>query len=311
MLARPPVLRPVNHDYPDALPTPAQVRSYSFEEVFAEKLRAMAERSRPRDLYDIVNLFRRPDFRQHGAIVREVLEVKCEAKNIPFPSADSIQASPMFSELESEWGNMLTHQLRALPDFAQFWNEVPNIFAWLDGAEFPEDSELLPLGEGNELWTPQQTFWTRGIGSRLEPVRYAAVNHLLANLGYRGSRRLIEPYSLRQARTGNILLHAIRADGAGHRSYNIDQIQSVEVRNRPFRPRFAIEFPTAGEIPAPLSPQRRRTVRSRRSVTSPRRYRVRCPICRRLFYRHNRTTRLRPHKDARGWNCPARNGYID
>ena len=311
LLARPPALRPLNHDYPDIPPDPAQVRCYSFEEVFAEKLRAMAERSRPRDLYDIVNLFRRPDFRQHGAIVREVLELKCEAKNIPFPSTDSIQASPMFSELESEWGNMLSHQLRALPDFAQFWNEVPNIFAWLDGAEFPEDDELLPLGEGDELWTPPQTFWTRGVGSRLEPVRYAAVNHLLVDLGYRGSHRLIEPYSLRQARTGNILLHAIRADGAGHRSYNINQIQSVGVTNRPFRPRFTIEFPTAGEIPAPLSPQPRRAGRSRRSVTSRRRYRVRCPSCRRLFYRINRTTRLRPHKDTRGWNCSARIGYID
>ncbi len=62
-VVRPPVLRPISHDYPDLLPAPGQVRCYSFEEVFAEKLRAMGQRSRPRDLYDIVNLFRRPDFR--------------------------------------------------------------------------------------------------------------------------------------------------------------------------------------------------------------------------------------------------------
>ena len=68
---RPPVLRAVSRDYPDNLPEPAQVRCYGFEEVFAEKLRAMGERSRPRDLYDIVNLFRRPDFRQHAALVGE------------------------------------------------------------------------------------------------------------------------------------------------------------------------------------------------------------------------------------------------
>ena len=31
--------------------------------LFAEKIRAMAQRGRPRDLYDIVNLFRRNDLR--------------------------------------------------------------------------------------------------------------------------------------------------------------------------------------------------------------------------------------------------------
>ncbi len=40
-VVRPPVMRPISHDYPDVLPAPAQVRCYGFEEVFAEKLRAM------------------------------------------------------------------------------------------------------------------------------------------------------------------------------------------------------------------------------------------------------------------------------
>ena len=50
--------RVIAHPYDDYLPHPAEVRCYSFLEVFAEKLRAMGERGRPRDLYDIVNLFR-------------------------------------------------------------------------------------------------------------------------------------------------------------------------------------------------------------------------------------------------------------
>ncbi|MBI4334102.1 MAG: nucleotidyl transferase AbiEii/AbiGii toxin family protein [Chloroflexi bacterium] len=48
-VVRPTVLSPVSHPYPDALPPPATVRCYSFEELFAEKLRAIGERSRPRD----------------------------------------------------------------------------------------------------------------------------------------------------------------------------------------------------------------------------------------------------------------------
>lgn len=43
---RPPVLRQIAHPYPDG-PLQGQVRCYSFEELFAEKIRAMAQRARP------------------------------------------------------------------------------------------------------------------------------------------------------------------------------------------------------------------------------------------------------------------------
>ena len=312
LVARPPVLRPISHDYPDSVPSPAQVRCYSFEEVFAEKLRAMAERSRPRDLYDIVNLFRRPEFRQHGSLVLDVLGEKCQAKDIPVPSAESIRESPMFPELESEWGNMLAHQLRALPDFDQFWSEVPRIFAWLNGDEPAAELETAPLKEGEELWTPPLTFWSSDQGSRLEPVRYAAVNHLLVELGYDGRRRLIEPYSLRRTRNGAILLHAMRADGGGNRSYRIDRIQSVTVTTRPFTPRFAVEFPSEGAIPAPPSPTRAASRRRTGRRTNRRVYIVRCPSCRKRFRRVRPSTRLRAHKDPSGrWNCSNRTGYLE
>ena len=70
-MARPTVLRQISHPYPDALPDPASVRCYSFDELFAEKLRAMAERGRPRDLYDIINLYWRGDLRPHGPLIQE------------------------------------------------------------------------------------------------------------------------------------------------------------------------------------------------------------------------------------------------
>ncbi len=255
IIARPPVLRPISHDYPDTLPEPVKVRCYSFEEVFAEKLRAMAERSRPRDLYDIVNLFRRPDFRSHADLMLDAFVQKCEYKGVPMPSAEAIRESPMFEELKGEWRNMLAHQLRALPAFDHFWAEVPRIFEWLNGAEVDEEIEPWPLAEGEEFWTPPTTFWT-GMGSRFEPVRFAAVNHLLVNLGYLGQHRLIEPYSLRRTRDGHILLHAIRADRGENRAYRVDQIQSVDVTNHPFTPRYLIEFPASGIIPAPPTQRR-------------------------------------------------------
>lgn len=81
---RPPVLREIAHPYPDG-PLPGRVRCYSFEELFAEKIRAMAQRARPLDLYDIINLFRRNDLRLYPEVISQALAEKCATKNIAVP----------------------------------------------------------------------------------------------------------------------------------------------------------------------------------------------------------------------------------
>ena len=272
----------------------------------------MGERCRPRDLYDVVNLYRRTEFRQHADIVLDVLKQKCESKGVNIPSAEDIRNSPMFGELRSEWENMLAHQLRALPEFDHFWSDIPHLFAWLNGAETYEELEYWPMADGEELWSPPQTFWTSGLGNRLDPVRFAAVNRLLVDLKYDGSNRLIEPYSLRRSKAGNILLYAIRADGRGTRAYRIDRIQSVEVTTHPFTPRFLIEIPEAGVIPTPPTLKRGVSRSSRPRLSRRTRFVVSCSVCGRRFQRVQRNTRLRPHKDPdSNSNCPGRSGYVE
>ena len=122
----------------------AQVRCYGFEELFAEKLRALVQRCRPRDLYDVVHLFRRRDLRAEPELIGEVLAQKCLAKGIEPPTAQTILQSTHRAELASEWENMLGHQLPALPPLEQFWDEVPTVFGWLAG-DVPPD-ELTALG---------------------------------------------------------------------------------------------------------------------------------------------------------------------
>ena len=81
------MLERIAHPYPDAFPAGGTVRCYSFDELFAEKIRAMAQRGRPRDLYDIVNLFRRNDLRMYPDAIRSALVEKCAAKSIAVPTA--------------------------------------------------------------------------------------------------------------------------------------------------------------------------------------------------------------------------------
>lgn len=312
-IVRPPVLRPIAHPYPDALPGEATVRCYPLEELFAEKIRAMAQRSRPRDLYDIVNLHRRHDLRLASALVREILSEKCEAKAIAMPTREGIDALPYRAELETEWENMLAHQLPGLPPIEDFLAELDTLFEWLEGAEPSVPASLGFAEDEDEAWAPPPTVATWGKGVSLEAIRFAATNRLCVELAYQGTIRVIEPYSLRRSRQGNLLLHAVRADDRQHRAYRVDRIESVRVTTRPFRPVYAVEFAAAGPLSAPTArPRTGAVTRAARPATrrSGPVYVVECSRCRRQFQRKTRNTRMRPHKDSSGWPCSGRHGRI-
>ncbi len=312
-VVRPPVLQRIGHPYPDAFPGTDTVRCYSFDELFAEKIRAMAQRARPRDLYDIINLFRRNDLRMYPDAIRSALGEKCAAKSIAVPTAATFADSPLLVELESEWANMLGHQLPALPPLAPFLEELPLLFAWLEGDV--EETPAAAISYGNDedqTWSPPPTVYMWRAGVPLETVRFAAANHLLVELVYDGSSRLIEPYSLRRTRAGNLILHAQRADGGGHRSYRVEKIAGLRATTTPFRPRFPIEFSAHGPLHAP--PQYRtvvapaaRTSRSRRSGTTE--YIYKCNRCGRDFAHSTRNAKLRRHKDRYGSPCSGRSGH--
>ena len=242
-VVRPSVLRDIDHQYPDKLPAPATVRCYGFEEVFAEKLRAMGERLRPRDLYDIINLFRKGDFLPHWELVNSVYREKCHSKSLEVYDFSSLEGSPLRTELESEWSNMLAHQLPALPPFQVYWDQLPSLFDWL--TQGVQTADLPLVSEANseeETWVPPRTAWVWGHGVPLEPVGFAAANYLCVELGYNGSIRVIEPYSLRRTRAGNLLLYGVRVDNLETRSYRVDRITSVKVTPKPFIPRYRVEM---------------------------------------------------------------------
>jgi predicted nucleotidyltransferase component of viral defense system len=313
-LVRPPVFRTINHSFPDELPPPRTVRCYSFEEVFAEKIRAMGERGRPRDLFDIINLFRRSDLRSQPALIREVLGDKCSSKGVAIPTFELIENSPSRAELESEWENMLGHQLPSLPPFIGFWDELRNLFAWLGGLVDEEVLETLtPSQEPVQAWTPPATAYVWGEGVPLEPVRFAAANHLCVELRYQNSVRLIEPYSLRRTREGKLLLCAVKVETRESRTYRVDRIQALKVSTRPFTPVFRIEFSPTGQIYAPyLARARRDNPFPGRRSPSPRHgpvYVVRCNYCRREFKKRKMDFTLRPHKRG-NYQCPSLLGSL-
>ncbi len=213
-------------------------------------------------------------------------------------------------------------QAQAIPDQAEGQAQIAEYNAAqkeveaqqnLEGAKLEETRvapERQPVATAaNEMssaeWALPPTIRAWGVGVPLETVRFAAANHLCIELGYDGSRRVVEPYSLRRTRDGNLILHAIRADNRGHRAYRIDRIQSITVTSQPFTPVYKIEFSGSGPIHAPAT---------KRSDSSPRRrnrpYTLECHYCGRKFPRSTRTTTLRRHNDANGYPCAGRRGYL-
>ena len=127
-----PVMKKIDHPYSDLADEGIFINSYAFEEVFAEKIRALAERERPRDLYDVVCLFKQHQLTYKRKLIVDVLEKKCIFKGINFPTIAMLKNRDERQELEAEWKNMLAHQMADLPEFELFWNEIETIMEWLN-----------------------------------------------------------------------------------------------------------------------------------------------------------------------------------
>ncbi len=311
-----PVVREVHHVYSDSPTGGIQALCYSYEEVFSEKVRALSERGFPRDLYDVVHLFRHPEMRPNREVVYQVIQKKCEFKSIPFPALESIKREPQKSELEGEWSNMLAHQLPMLPSVEQFWDELSHMFDWLLRDVVPVQPQPVAMSpEEDSQWTAPATAQAWGMRIPLEIIRFAGANHLCVKLGYQGSQRIIEPYSLRRTKEGNLLLHAIRTDNREPRAYRVDRIESAEVMQQTFIPVYAVELTSSGPIQAhpqvrsstsfELSPSRpRSSTRRRKTFSSPSlKYIVKCTTCGKQFTRSSLDTGLKKHKDKRGYPC--------
>jgi predicted nucleotidyltransferase component of viral defense system len=321
-LVLPSVRREVFHPYSDRPEDGLWINCYAYEEAFGEKIRALSERGRPRDLYDVVNLYRHSDSRPSAPVLRNVLEQKCAYKTIPVPTFEALAAHR--AELETLWHDMLGHQLPVLPSLVDFWGALPEILNWImTGAEVPQHGRIEPVS--SEI-TVRSRVLPIGFPVRarsiLEIIRFAAANHLCVDLSYDGGVRRIEPYSLRQTLEGNFVLHAIRSDSGEHRSYRVDRMQGASVTSQAFSPRYLVEL-TAGDpiavMPVATGPRaaygqfpRVGTLRQARDRPASRSsgpiYIYRCTICGKTFERKSMNGTLNPHKRPGGYQCPGRIG---
>lgn len=238
-----PVPRTVLHPYSDSPQPVATIGCYTIVDLLAEKLRALAERCRPRDLYDVVYLFRHPDLLGRASEVSAALARKCVHIGIPAPDLAAIHATPFRDEIETEWANMLDHQLPSLPPFTQFWSTLEDVFSWLGGTVVLPALTRAQLGDLDPDWRAPRTMTSWRSGAPLELIRFAGASRLKVEIDYRAQQglRVVEPYAFRRTRDGNIVLFVVNDRGA-LRSYRTDRIAAVAVTRQAFTPRYVIEF---------------------------------------------------------------------
>jgi predicted nucleotidyltransferase component of viral defense system len=307
-------IREIYHPYSDQPAGGLKARCYGFEEVFAEKTRALAERARPRDLYDVIHLFRNQELVQDKSLIVSTLQQKCEFKNIAVPTLEAIQGHRFFNELHSEWENMLGHQLTILPPIESFLNDLPDFFDWLN-------EEILPLEEMEDeatltnaaLFIEKGTDTTWQLPPRLiaispdtpflEKIRFAAANRLCLDLAYNGERRIIEPYEVRRKIAGDLYLAAIRVDSGQNRSYTLNKIEDIKITHQVFQPRFPIPIGGTGQL---IIGQNVSQARQRDNYGP--KYIYRCTTCGKSFTKRSMDSTLRPHKNKHKRDCHGRYG---
>ncbi|NCP44603.1 MAG: WYL domain-containing protein [Sphingomonadales bacterium] len=329
-----PVRRPVFHPYSDEPESKIYALSYCYEEVFGEKVRALAERTRPRDLYDVINLFRNDNEKPAPAVLLDVIRQKCEFKHIGLPKLAELEQHR--DDLTGSWHGMLDHQLPALPSVDDFWAALGGFFDWLYGIAEPVQLSALPNARDDTVVRDRMLPPTLSSRSQpiLEIVRFAAANRLCVELTYRKENGeittpRIEPYSLRRSNAGNISLHGFDVHKSGNRSYRIDRIIEARVTSQSFTPRYEVELIANGPVNVPpttprtvgfgagrrlttrQAPMRARAAkRSSYAANYGPKYIYQCPVCQKKFTRKKRDPKLNKHKNNWGGQCSGRRALL-
>ncbi|MEW6269194.1 MAG: nucleotidyl transferase AbiEii/AbiGii toxin family protein [Thermodesulfobacteriota bacterium] len=315
-----PVERVVFHPYPDAPDDGLTVATYSFDEILAEKTRALLERSRPRDLYDVVFLLENSSESFDLAAARKLFQGKCAGKHIATPSAvELVRIVSAAPELRSEWSNMLAHQLPVLPVLDELLRRLPPLLGWIDEPRAaPPEVRLaaVPGGARETVVAPAGIrYW--GSGLPLEAIRFAGASRLLVEFDYHGKHRVVEPYSLRRPQTtGNLLLYGWEQASAQMKAFKVAEMGSVRATGTSFQPRYRIEFTPHGGLSAPPTRSPARIGSSRpRPVGGGRGsgpvYVFECTYCGKRFRHAKNDPTIRKHKQRNvDWDCPGRRGHF-
>lgn len=118
----------VIHPYPDECD--ASVIVYSLDEILAEKIRALFQRTRSRDIYDVWYLLRSKYPNRNNVL--GILPDKLRAKQM---SIDISGLKSRRKDYQKSWEGSLRHQIGTRPDFNSIFDEVVEMMIQIESGD--------------------------------------------------------------------------------------------------------------------------------------------------------------------------------
>lgn len=115
---------PMLHPYSDVKDCYAVVPTYKLDEIVAEKLRAILQRTRSRDIYDLWYLLKFHKDALDTSTIYDVFKKKCEYKNVDFKGIEDFFKPELMESHKLAWEPSIRRQIADLPAFEEVKSDL-------------------------------------------------------------------------------------------------------------------------------------------------------------------------------------------
>ncbi len=299
------------HPYSDYSEVTCQIRCMKLEEIIATKLKCLLQRQHAPDLFDYVYSIKLLGGSLNKKEVVESFVQKTIFGRNPHVVKEILCKTP-FDFFKEYWDKTVVCAKKIIFGVEEaisiFLSDLEIIFGI-----YPDNGYTQFVYFGSDLRAP---------------IIKAGREQTVLKIRYKGSDRIIEPYSLKYMirKDGNAReyfygYNCSGGSGVGIRCFVAGNVESIENTEEKFEPRFLIELSKAGEKPQnPFLFDPNKPARSpKRSITSSRsrksfgpKYIYQCNFCGKKFTKKTNNGTLNAHKDKNGYPCSSRYGfYVD
>jgi predicted nucleotidyltransferase component of viral defense system len=103
-------------EYSDQRQAGGFIQAYTLEEVSAEKIRSLLQRTEPRDLYDLWRILQEPPPDFGDVSLQEIVIEKCIRKQLRFEGFKVLFSQERLERFRRAWKIRLVNQVTNLPD---------------------------------------------------------------------------------------------------------------------------------------------------------------------------------------------------
>ena len=229
----------VIHYFSDRHLCQTSVHAYSLEEILAEKLRSWIQRTRPRDLFDVVKILQSGSLPISKVNILNAFFQKTLFKQVPLAAVEEMLFDHKFATVQQNWAETIICPPRA----AIVAVNAVRLFRDFVTAVFdPEFLQQLGIRLAPGMVYPYDV----RSGVR-EAIIEAGKARQLVRLRYHHGDRDVEPYSFRfkwtQRGYGAEYFYGFdRTRGNKIKSFFLHEIQGASIVPTAFLPRWLVEF---------------------------------------------------------------------